>query len=647
MQLAEQSILTSLKASGRLPSPTGVALQILELTRDPNTGTEDMADVLRGDPALAGQLLKFANSADAGSRTEIRSLNEALVRLGTSTVRQLCLGFSVVSNARQGPCVGFDYQRYWTHALAQAVSCQALARRIPSISPDGAFTCGLLASIGKLALASVYPDEFAAILEAWNDGSAADLVRQERVQLSIDHNQVTAALFEDWRLPDRYRHAVSHQDDGDLFDALGHVGNRDRDATLTALLSVADLAARICVESGPRRHLLVMDFVLIGCKLGIPEAAWSTMYDEILAEWARVGRVLDIVTSRVSSLDELVRRAREHRTPILEAAPTEASEAETDALDILAVVYDEEELAALRVQLATGGHRVTVARDGRQALECALQRLPQLVLTDVHVPGLDGLELCRTLRRSEQTRRTYVVAMTRRDDADEQITAFAAGVNDTVARPIDHRLLAARLRAAAFVIRLQEQADRDQTQLQRTLAEWGKLTRRLEHMALEDQLTGLPNRRSGLQQLDKEWARTGREDTGLMVMIGDIDHFKCVNDEHGHDAGDLVLRETAHVLQRTMRKSDTVCRFGGEEFLVICPGADLAVALELGDRLRAAVEHNQIDTPEFCSSVTVSIGVAARGSRHASPKDLIREADEALYAAKDAGRNKVCITADE
>lgn len=164
LKLTEQSILTELKASGNLPSPTGVALTILDLTRDPDTSTEDMAMVLHGDPALTGQILKYANSALAGSREEISSINDALVRLGMGLVRQLCLGFSVLSNARGGPCPAFDYNRYWRRSLALAVACQAVAPRLSNINPDEAFTCGLLSHIGTLALASVYPQEYAEVL---------------------------------------------------------------------------------------------------------------------------------------------------------------------------------------------------------------------------------------------------------------------------------------------------------------------------------------------------------------------------------------------------------------------------------------------------------------------------------------------------
>ena len=159
MSLTGNSIIAELKASGNLPSPTGIALTILEMSRDPHVNTDELANVLQGDPALTGQLLKYANSAESGSRVHVVALRDALMRLGLAQVRQLCLSFSILANARSGPCEKFEYGRYWTRSLAMAVSCQAISRLVRSLNPDEGFTCGLLAHIGRLALASVYPPE--------------------------------------------------------------------------------------------------------------------------------------------------------------------------------------------------------------------------------------------------------------------------------------------------------------------------------------------------------------------------------------------------------------------------------------------------------------------------------------------------------
>ncbi len=663
MKLADNSIITEIKTSGQLPSPTGVALSILELTRDPNTSTDDMAMVLVADPSLTGQILKYANAATGGAREEVTNINDALVRLGMSMVRQLCLGFSVLSNSRGGPCREFDYSLYWTRSLAMAVSSQALCRVIKSVSPDEGFTCGLLGKIGHLALASVYPDRYSGILKSWNEESPAELSRLEDEELSINHNQVSAALFEDWGLPETYRIAVNVHEDTEWSELLpeGRRSAKDRGQQLGRVLNIADLCAEICIETGPYRHPKVLEFMKIGEQLGFSEEQWGTLYDEILCEWERLGQLLNIVTSNVPSMEKLVRRAREFQGVIPEKrkrsqkdtlAPNPSPELAqeipvetetTSGLDILVVTDSPVDMRIIESKLTEAGHHLIMATDGQEALELAIKTNPQLILTDMMLPNLDGLELTRSLRRSNQGSGTYIIIMTSNEGNEELVKAFDAGIDDYVSKPLNHCILQARMKAASRFINLRKQAARDQEEVRRTLSELGILNRQLTTMALEDQLTTLPNRRSGLEYFEKEWSRSTRSQEPVLCMILDIDHFKNVNDTYGHDAGDVVLQKTAAVMKSCMRDSDVVCRFGGEEFLVICPGADVEVAKILGDRLRTAVENNIIDSPEFKGNITISIGVAVRSEWQSSPKDLIKRADEALYAAKEAGRNLVCI----
>ena len=695
MLLQDNSIMTELTASGRLPSPTGVALSILELSRDPDSSTEDMTMVLKGDPALAGQILKYANRADSGSRTEITNLNDALVRLGMGVTRQLCLGFSVLSSARSGPCSAFDYQHYWTHSLGMAVSAQAISKRLRSVSPDEAFTCGLLGGIGQLALASVYPEKYAQILQRWVADPDRDLKKLEQKVLSIDHGQVSSVLLADWGLPDYFSGGVQEYESIESSEALEGAVGKGPSQKLAILLHFAQLAADICLETGPARHQMVLDFMQVGKQWGYTDEAWITMYDEILIEWGRMGKVLNILTSNVPSMDDLLERANQYRGDIperkkwpqslkpgakltptgSETAPETEPEAPADAgapgpeparentiagdleqyhgdpnlnpdrgLHILVATDSPVDMRILEKKLSGQGHTLTRASDGREALELALQTRPQLILTDWMMPEMDGLELTRTLRMSKQAASTYIIVMTAQEGNELLVKAFDCGIDDYVTKPINHQVLRARMRAACRAIDNYEDKEEAQEELRVTLAELSILNRQLEHLAMVDQLTDLPNRRAGLDRLEQEWSRSLRTGEPLLCMVLDIDHFKRVNDNYGHDAGDVVLHETAAVLRRTMRDSDTVCRFGGEEFLVICPGADLEAAKLVAERIRRAVHDNQISCAEFEGNVTISIGVAGRAQEHVSAKDMIKDADEALYAAKEAGRNMVCLS---
>lgn len=667
MKLAEPPIVAELMASGRMPSPTGVALTILDLTRDPNTSTDDMAMVLQADPALTGQILKYANSATGATRGEIMSINDALVRLGMSMIRQLCLGFSVLSNARSGPCEKFDYQQYWTRSLAMSVSCQALTKHIKSVSSDEGFTCGLLCNIGSLALASVHPQTYARVLADWEDGQAERLQDLEHDVLNITQHQVSAALFEDWGLPEYYRKGVIGF--GDLYPGQlpKQAVEQEKSQRLTRLLSVASLVAEICLDQGSDRHAMVLQFMEIGESLGYSEEQWFALYDDILADWARMGRMLNILTQNAPSLETLVQRARQAQGQGTEDAkqtrgsasvspqeilPTTIGTHNTPqtvkpGLEILVAANQATDMQVIETQLVEKGHQLTHARTGRQALEAALQTNPQLILADWDLSDMNGLELCRTLRQSNQGSQTHMIIMTDETDTEKLVEVLNAGADDYLTKPLNPRFLAARLGAAERLIKLQEQAEYDREEVRRTVAELSILNRQLKTLALEDQLTRLPNRRAGLHHLDQEWARAARTGDSLLCMLLDIDHFKTINDTFGHDVGDEVLKETATVLKSALRDSDIVCRFGGEEFLAICPDADLKAAKILGDRIRLAVQNNQITTANYQGQITVSVGIAIRTKIHVGPSDLIKEADEALYAAKEAGRNLVCIADPE
>jgi len=658
---SDNSILAEIKASGRLPSPTGVALTILELTRDPHASIDEMAKILHGDPSLSGQIIKYANSAASGNRNPVASINDALVRLGMRMVRQLCLGFSVLSNSQAGQCAGFDYDVFWGHSLAMASSCQTLARTMGTVNPDEGFTCGLLSEIGGLALASVYPDKYTEIMQEWNNGARQHLLQIESERLSINRNQVTAHLFEDWGLPPFYPKAVLLKDQTGWSDLAKSPPSNEEHDKLSNLLFAGGLAAEICMESQRERHWRVLDFMNFAKVFHLEDDQFVEIYDEILAEWGRMGKVLDVVTGQVPSMANLLRQARKTsdgkiatdiiddrhepvNTPIAPAVeeidePVEKS----PVLRILVATDCPLHKRILTKKLTDAGHTVQCADDGLQALEMAVETVPQLIISDWVMPGMDGLELCRTLRSSPQLSHIHFLVMTSHDSNEELVEAFDAGINYYLNKPLNHHIMAALLRGAAREVANREEVQRQKEELRRANAEVNITNRMLTTMALEDQLTKLPNRRAGLDALDKSWSKAVRDDDPLLVMIMDIDHFKKVNDTYGHDAGDEVLKATATAMKDAIRDYDEICRFGGEEFLVVCPGAGVDVAVQVGNRIRQSVANNHVETAEFDGGVTISIGAAVRTTDTPSPKDLIKMADEALYAAKEAGRNKVCI----
>jgi diguanylate cyclase (GGDEF)-like protein len=257
------------------------------------------------------------------------------------------------------------------------------------------------------------------------------------------------------------------------------------------------------------------------------------------------------------------------------------------------------------------------------------------------MPGMSGLELCRTLRRMESGRRTFVLMLTAREEEERVLDAFTAGADDYVTKPFNPRILLARVQAGRRLIELQQQVEADKIERLKQVADMGLMTRKLRTAALTDFLTELPNRRYAISRLEQEWVAADRLQRPLSAVLIDIDHFKRINDDHGHDVGDLVLKEVSDALRSRTRRGDVVCRLGGEEFLVINVNSDFAGAWQCAERLRSAVEQTRIRAGDFAGQVTVSLGVAERQPGMKGPQTLLKAADAAVYEAKAAGRNRI------
>jgi two-component system cell cycle response regulator len=313
------------------------------------------------------------------------------------------------------------------------------------------------------------------------------------------------------------------------------------------------------------------------------------------------------------------------------------------ALTILVVDDDIIELKLLTKSLTTAGHTVLCARNGQEALQVVLERSPKLIISDWFMPEMDGMLFCKHLRQSKAGRLVYLILLTGCEEEDRMVEAFEAGVDDFIVKPFRPKTLLARIRAGIRVIQLQEEVNRDKEELRQNAAELAVANGKLQEAALTDSLTGLPNRRYAMERLNQEWVRCLRDGRSLACIMVDIDHFKEVNDAYSHLVGDLVLCETAKVMREGMRLSDVICRLGGEEFVILCPDADAGAAQACAERLRGRVEGNIIEAQAFNRNITVSLGVAVRDDRVSAPEHLLKAADEAVYAAKLAGRNRVCI----
>jgi diguanylate cyclase (GGDEF)-like protein len=621
--------LEQLKLSGQLPSPRGIALAILEISRRDNATLAEIARIVQTDPALSGRLIKLANTASHIARPVV-SVQEAVVRQGMNTVRQLALGFSLLDQYRDGACQAFDYQRYWSHSLLMALSMQALGERVHVAAADELFVCGLLAQVGKLALATVYPNDYNAILSAHQNEPAQALSDHERVRLETDHVELGIVMMTDWGLPKVFTGPLAHYEDPD-HPSYPH---DSRSNSLLLMLRLSYRLADLGLAEADRRSQLAREWVEMAVDLDIPQEEAGTFIDKVIASWQEWGELLKIPATALPSFAEVCQGHLE--------AEEEATEHEPPLRIVVADpnVFTRRKLMAMLVDGSE--HFVYPAETGTAALALAMEVLPHVIIAHYDLPQLDGIELCQALRATEEGRRMHIL-LTSDDNGNDQLSrAYEAGADGYVPGNVSADALKTRLQVAQRLVELQNDWEKDRAQLRQIAAELAVANRRLANVALTDLLTGLPNRRSAMDQLEQAWSAATRSGQPLAVMVVDIDHFKSINDTYGHAAGDMVLREAAATLRASARREDSVCRIGGEEFLVICPNTDLKSAMQSAERLRTNMSAKRIALGQTDKAITVSIGVAIREPDTVDLDALVSSADQALYAAKDAGRNQSC-----
>jgi diguanylate cyclase (GGDEF)-like protein len=275
------------------------------------------------------------------------------------------------------------------------------------------------------------------------------------------------------------------------------------------------------------------------------------------------------------------------------------------------------------------GFQPIVIENGEEAL-IALQApdAPRLVIVDWELPGMSGLEVCRSIRASKAERYTYILMLTSKPDAAHVVTGLESGADDFVREPFDPAELSARLATGCRILQLEEQLVTARDELHR--------------LAMYDSLTGLLNRGAILDYLRREIARATRQQLPVGLMILDLDYFKGINDTFGHLAGDQVLGRVGNLLQSCFRSYDAAGRFGGEEFLVVIPNCGYVDLKQRAESVCLSMANLPLEFDGRPCLLTVSIGIATCDPlREESLEGLLQRADSALYEAKRYGRNRV------
>ncbi|HOI54423.1 MAG TPA: GGDEF domain-containing protein [Phycisphaerae bacterium] len=490
-----------------LPTIPAIALEVLRLSREENIDLKEIAGVIARDVALSGRILSVVNSAYYGLPRKVSTIGQAVVMLGMASVKTLALGFSLADTITSRGTAAGDLTSFWRRSLHMAVAARTFAARKIPILREEAFTAGLLADVGVMAMHDAFKRDYADLCAA-PGCSHAGIVAVERERFGVDHQQLSLAMTEAWHLPELLTLPIGHHHDSET------VGGAD--AMLTSLadvLRVATLCADVFCTEAQGDQIKAFETAAEAC-LGLDSESCRSLVVNLHADIQEVAKVLDIQIPESLSYAQIVQQANQ-------------------------------ELTRLNLQ--------------------AQQRM--------------------------------------------------------------------------------HEAERSQREASERLEVLEESNRQLAQKANTDPLTGVYNRRFMEGFLEREIARAARFRRPLSVLFIDVDHFKQINDSHGHLVGDAILRQLAKLLGAATRDVDCLCRYGGEEFMLTLLETELWGATQLAEKIRRLVAAWKFksDGQETPYHVTVSIGVAAMNPNRPVDKELlIQMADESAYAAKRDGRNCVC-----
>ncbi|NDU90935.1 MAG: GGDEF domain-containing protein [Ferrovum sp.] len=604
--IAEDSLLLQIRALGHLPSPSSTALRLYALIQSDDVDLHKMAEVIKGDVALTVRLIRLANRPGRTPGRPVASIEEGLMRLGLKTVAGLAVGMSVIDDAVASSAPDDRaYLALCRHSLAAAVLAEWMCDRpeVPASAAD-LFTCALLARIGQLALLRFYPEPYPALIRLQQN--THELLDAERQQLGIDHQVITLALLQEWGFPDPLTEAIRISEaEPEL-----RVGN-DRGHIMAQILSFAWEAAPALISRRTEeiaRHL----------EHGLALLGQSALKEELSG-----------------MVETLVRHWLEWDSPqqghdsSARIAP-DIGDAEV-AAQLLLVGVPAVMRQSWESTFTERGYGV-LSVDSWEAVTAQMtnERVGFLILwkDEPHIFGEPEKRLFASWVGEE---RRAIVVLVPEMSAPFSHELLEIGADVVLPCTVSATLLSAQLARLEDKLVVARNLEEERSAHRKLLSELVLTTRKLHLQTLTDPLTGLANRRMAEAFLKRHWSMVERRNLSLGCLIIDLDDFKRINDKFGHDAGDAALRAFAAILKENVRQEDLAVRLGGDEFLVVCPLAQVPHLEYLRKRLIEFAHRLKLET----GPLSCSIGFAESDrNTMKSPSELLKQADEHLMRLK-------------
>lgn len=495
MSLVDDPKFAQLRISGRLPAPKGIALQVIQLTQQPDASNQSIARLIGADPVFSARVLKAANVLFHDSPRPVATIADAVMVLGARGLRQLVLGISLIADYGNGPCKQFDYLNYWSHSLLTGIAAKHLTQYARLAASDEIFVVGLLGNIGQLALATAFSDEFGELLTHQGSKSVAELHKLERAKFGFDESELSEAMLAEMHFPAIFQRMARHYKQPDISNVI----EATREWRLLHVLHAASLLSDILLAAPSLRQDLILRLKLQAMRVVIDLETLCEIGDACVRDWQEWSTMLNFGNKlNIKYFSELLQTTEDQSGGRL--SPQGTGMADSYPLRVMVVEDDPETLKLLEAVLQEAGHNVKSARNGVEAMRMIKKHPPQLLITGRLMPEMDGMTLCSTLRLGGDSGNIQIIMLTDDEGSDSLVELFDAGVNDYLVKPVTPKILFARLRAAQRVIRLQDELAFDRQRLQHFSNELLVANQRLQQMELNYVASGLPTRRDAIER---------------------------------------------------------------------------------------------------------------------------------------------------